>query len=1056
MEKDKYIAFKIKKLKEEGYNNSQSAAIAYSYWNKEHDKMQQGGTSLFNYQQTGDQGITSTDVNKINQATGIQFTPEFAQSYYSTQSQPTVPPPPAKNYSQLPIQDITSDGQWTDRKVWRTQRPEYFLGKREPIEGQDYTRVPYKQWGAYQSSPEYMNYINPQTQTAQNAVSVLQQGGAIYPNQYQMGYPSIVNNFAPSPYIANPQPVTEPDFVDPGFNSFNYANQLGRAMQEPQAYVGSQYQFSDQPRPNNPTSTPQQQFNDTTRFNVINPYGGIDLESSLAYAGQGFGEGNYGKAGLGTGLSVLKGARNFLTGFATGKESDRVKKEMYDDLYNPSINYAYLQQGGKVPTNAQMLTGEFVTDQGAGNYNLENNEYIKRAQTGEVQQVVGEPHIKNGKEADGVNVTLENGDKVLSDYTKIPAKNVKELKERYDLSLRKGATFADAQKAYDKKLGIQKETDELTTLIEKYGNNSAVKDETTKRLNDVVLSKEIEASKKKLDLLGNPQSMMFEDLFKIQESLPKKGNGELLDKNGKPLAQEGTKKYQQGGEIDDLAQKFGISPERARELLVMQEGGAVPEEQVVAEQQTAETEQPTQEQVMQFITQSLQNGAQPEQVLQQLVSNGVPQDIATQMIQAVIGQAPQEAPVEEGLPVAQQGTEAGFSFATRYAPPVAGYDVTGRSVIDKDLLTGVEPIQSYTGAGYGQQMANVEDLIKLHDWYFDTEAKKEAFRKAAKKEGSQPEVREFQTAYNTEILKRGEKAGVPKDELNNIINQVGFTEEGARKLDGLVGAFTSTRPLYDFKKQDGEVKVEVKPIEAVQTPPNVEQRNITKNVIPMLPQDLRLAPSALNPLAKEQIALGRAEPTKLTPESQLAEQERLRQTDVARLQASGLNPVQQEAILAQGLASSQMASNDAIARVELANQANQAQVDQFNIGQAAKESLTNAQFNQVYQNQMMQSIANEERDWRNFYQEQNLQNRQNYKDIEAVNLLNAQQDQYAYVPGQPIQFLNNRATNLALPSLPTDIYANMTAEQIEAYKKAQIAKSRAEGMKNYTTTVKTV
>ena len=100
--------------------------------------------------------------------------------------------------------------------------------------------------------------------------------------------------------------------------------------------------------------------------------------------------------------------------------------------------------------------------------------HCKRADSGQVQEVVGEPHIKNGKKAEGVTATLNEGDKVLSNYVKIPPKDIKELKDRYQLSLKKGATFADAQKAYDKKLGISKVTEELASYIEKLGKNAGI------------------------------------------------------------------------------------------------------------------------------------------------------------------------------------------------------------------------------------------------------------------------------------------------------------------------------------------------------------------------------------------------------------------------------------------------------------------------------------------------------------------------------------------------------------------------------------------------------
>lgn len=490
---------------------------------------------------------------------------------------------------------------------------------------------------------------------------------------------------------------------------------------------------------------------------------------------------------------------------------------------------------------------------------------------------------------------------------------------------------------------------------------------------------------------------------------------------------------------------------------VMQEGGNVPEEQIAQEQQVAETQQPTQEQVMQFIAQALQGGTPPEEILAQLVQNGIPQEVATQLIQGVIGQS-QQAPQEEQGEIMQEPTEqeqgmaqegVGFNFSTRYTPTLAGYNVSGSSVVDKDSLTNVEPIQSFTGQGYGQQMASVEDLMKLHSWYFDTPEKKEKFREAAKKEGQQEEVIKFQNAYNTELRNRAEKAGVPKTEVNKIIEEVGFSGRGVKKFDGLAGAFTTTRPLYDFKKVDGEVKATVTPVET----PQVEQRNITKNVFPMLPQDLRLFPSSLDPLYKEQIALGRAEPTKLTTEPFLASQESQRQADIARVQASGLSPAQQEALLSQQLASSQIASNDAIAKVEMANQANQAQVDQFNLGQRSKEELTNLQFGQQYENQVLGGLNAYESALRSYYTEGNLQNRADYKTIENLRLINAENENYQYVPGNEIIYNNTPTTDLSLRYLSADQLAKLTPQQQDEYKKRKIEESRVKNLSKYKTTI---
>ena len=95
----------------------------------------------------------------------------------------------------------------------------------------------------------------------------------------------------------------------------------------------------------------------------------------------------------------------------------------------------------------------------------------------------------------------------------------------------------------------------------------------------------------------------------------------------------------------------------------------------------------------------------------------------------------------------------GYSFSTRVAPKLEGYDTQGTSILNQDNLSDVEEWQPYTGKGYGAKMANIEDTIKVHNWYFDTEEKKKAFREAAVKEGKQPEVEAFQKAYNIELEK---------------------------------------------------------------------------------------------------------------------------------------------------------------------------------------------------------------------------------------------------------------------------------------------------------------
>lgn len=874
--------------------------------------------------------------------------------------------------------------------------------------------------------------------------------------------------------------------------------------------------------------------NNTQRYNIANPYGGINLEAALNFTGNAFAEGNTGLGIAGAGFSLLSGARNFMTGYATGKENKRIKNEYLDKRFNTPANHVPLQQGGEI-TNADFLTGQFIVDEGVGNYNLENNEFVKRSATGNVQEVIGEPHIKNGKIADGVNVQLNNGDKVLSDYTKIPPKDIKELKERYNLSLKKGATFADAQKAYDKKLGISKVTDELSEIIEKYGTNNSVKDETARRLNEIVLSKKIEDKKSKLNSLKDPQGMLFDDLFERQERIPKKGDGSTLyDKNGKEVTETNTNLSQQGGLIE-IAKKYGISPERAQELISMQQGGQA-------------------QQIHEQVAQLLQQGVSAEDILQQLLQAGLDEQQASQIIEEVAVQLQETAQqggqlrditdeefqalnkqqlANNSLEFTREGADAlfggldptqtqpfpkldlgkyrdvgyfdvnvdadgyytlyntsknpanydlykeqvaaiqklnpnakiqrnhltgyrqeggGYTINTRYNPSIEGYTTTPESILNQDTLSDIEEVQPYTGEGYGSKMASVEDTIRLHGWYFDTDEKKEAFRKASKKKGEQPEVKAFQEAYNKEIEKRAKAAGLSDNEIKETLDQIGFTGNGVQKFDGKFGAFTSTRPLVNFQKTpEGEIKKDLtKPQEVASVTeetttteqPITENVNTTKTVMPWLPQKPFLPPSALDSVAMEQITLPRMEAIKATTEPMLAEQERQRQADVARVRELGLSPQQEAALMAQGLATTQASANDAISRLSQFNAQSQSAADQFNLNQRSKEDLTNAELRSQYQDKVFGGQNAYENNLRNFYNDMYLDNVNKYKYINDINLINAENQNYQLIPGQGLQFINTPTTNLSLPSLTQQEISNMTPEEYNNYIKLFNAKQR--------------
>ena len=725
------IQAKIKALqKEKGVSKNQATAIAYAQKNS---TAQQGKLIQSN--------LSNSEAKQANDITGINFNRQgidqlfMTEKDYEMQSQ-------AKFLAQknleaqrrLKITDITSETQspLSNRRIWHSQKPEYYVGKEEVTEGNQYTTIPYSKWEAFKSSPEYLKYKNMPTT---NGMAYNQMGGGYnYLNQPPISHPKFIpttpmdklragnqqqeggyaqTGFAEGfgvGYNVNEQYAPNNSNVNQNQNSFNvplptfnYLPQMAEIASP--KMITSQIEGTNR----NTTITDQEKQQEKRYY----PYGAsYDIGTKIDYAGYNFGKGNNLMGTLGLVSAGLEGIRTGMGSYASAKESTRIAQENQNKLFKDERKYKLSQQGGKI-TNAEMLTDQYITDEGEGNINMEDSEFVKRAESGDVQKVVGEKHIENGKKAPGVNATLNEGDKVLSDYTKIPVKNIKELKERYDLTLKKGATFADAQKMFDRKIGITKLTDELATTIEKLDDNETIKDATTKRLNELVLAKKIKEKTEIINMLKDPQSMIFEDLFGMQEDVPKLGDGSVLfDKKGKPIkedeniAQQGGYKqiqqeeternirgYQQGG-IMDIASKYGISEERAIELVGMQQGGMIkradgsyskrglwdnvrankgsgkkPTKQMLEQErkinknrqeggqemnseqgQQMSMEQQSQnqmQQVFQAIAQMMQEQLPPQEIAQNLVKMGVPQEQVGDLISQVAEQLNQQAPQQQ-------------------------------------------------------------------------------------------------------------------------------------------------------------------------------------------------------------------------------------------------------------------------------------------------------------------------------------------------------------------------------------------------------------------------
>ena len=591
---------------------------------------------------------------------------------------------------------------------------------------------------------------------------------------------------------------------------------------------------------------------------------------------------------------------------------------------------------------------------------------------------------------------------------------------------------------------------------------------------------------------------------------------------------------QQGDYMSNLASQYGISNERAQQLLQM--GGE-------AEQQEPQQSEGIEQQVME----ALQNGAQPEEILQQL-SQQMPPEQAQQIIEQVMAGSEEGQSQQEGsqdimgmvMEALQNGADPNQVVQGLIEQGVEEQEAVN---IVSEMTQGEHQMQSggqvYAQQGrIGSKLENQElykkqnptskswgsfgELLKENPTEVLGEMKRlhpELYSKYFKddKIPTYDKIKSFQEGVNSkyEDIKKDyvKKYGADSEQVKNINDMIGkdkflpmreeydekqdaILNKEVRGMDSFLGNYTSTRPNFAIEvlpKEDlnkvnkegvstasqlkekfpelynkyvkpqgltsdfwlGEVpKTDDKKAEepSIGTPAEnrakIQYNSAIQNIMPQLPMDLRLAPSAMQPLAKEYVPYGRIDPLKATPEQMLTEQERQRQTDAERVQQSGLSAGQQEAVLAQGLVASQMASNDAISKTQDWNNQNQFQVNTFNNQQRTKEAISNAQFNQDYQNKASASIVTTERDWRNYYTEGNLQNRADYNSIENNNLLNANSDKYAYIPGQGVQFLNTQKQDISIPNkysvaewklMTMEEKAKAQKEQIDSnFKKAQM------------------
>lgn len=808
-------------------------------------------------------------------------------------------------------------------------------------------------------------------------------------NQVPMVYNSQTGQYenAPSSGMAsagNTPYAQQTDFTIPDYVTEGLGNRMMAENQSPPQYNYSQAEdpiYQNITKWNNPTapiSTAQtaQEAGYTepaedNRFNLFNPFGGIDNSTALSYGFYNLGQGNTGQGLLGLGKGILGSARQGFSAYGAGKS----QRDLLNRQNNQSIiNTNYLEKGGSVSVG-KFLSGKYITDSSNPNVEIEVKEKTLNSVTGEVQTAVGETHEKGG-----IKTNLPDGSKVLSDHTKIGAQNAKQLSKELDIKVKAKNTFADVLDKYSKKIGVEKNIEEGEKLVEKTEETLKMEETDTKQINMDFIQQETARIEAEKEELNTQQQEAFKTIFDKQE------------------AQKEINFLQRGGEIAPAAQEQEMNPD---DIIVQ-------------------------------VQQAIAQGTQIEEILNSLLSMGYSEEQSSQIIQA--SQSQQQPQMAEGGQTGQGEQRIGdflkSALAIAQAKGVAPPDVD----LSKGNLTqnwtalqnwfvknAPEEVVSYfddqpiTNKGMDLLLKNRKDDLKKLG--IDTNRKPNSF--------TAEEKRAIQEAIplDNKFLLDQFADGIPDYRFPvTAINSPTSTESTNQPIQATF--------MGNMQDQNNIVPIEDEIAIENQTTQKTQQQG--RNAIPMLPVVEGLAPSAALIPRSDQVRFNRIEPTLRTPEASIATINN--QANFLNEQGFLSNPNLASFLTATNLGTTQQSANKAIAETDTYNAEAINRANQYNANIGDKEQLMNINLAQNYEQRLFKTADNQEQAWSRFLINKQLQNKQNWMDVNNLNLTNAMTPNYQ-TDGSNVYFSNPRQYNQVNPELQAQqqMWQNMTPEQRAEY-----------------------
>jgi hypothetical protein len=240
-----------------------------------------------------------------------------------------------------------------------------------------------------------------------------------------------------------------------------------------------------------------------------------------------------------------------LTPTGTNPHSPASMKEVVNKIRrnNPEYNIKLNLQSGGSMNRAQLLTGEYMMGIDPDNElfsqtnaEIEKGEYFASAQ-GDIAEVKGKSHKQGGE-----NVIMEQGDRVLTDHTKLGATNAKKIRDEYDVKVKAKNTYSDVLDKFRTKSGLGKLVKEEEMILKKLEDQSEMDNGATKDLNTKFLQDQLREINEKKEPLETARKALYDKIYEMQEmNKPATDRDPMFNKGGY---------YQDGGAFEFLQNRF--------------------------------------------------------------------------------------------------------------------------------------------------------------------------------------------------------------------------------------------------------------------------------------------------------------------------------------------------------------------------------------------------------------------------------------------------------------------------------------------------------------------